>query len=746
MTGQLIGQLVMWFIIAVIAIVIIYWALNWLYRRSTKETAFVRTGFLGEKVVIDGGAFVWPIVHDITPVKMNTLQLEVERSNENALITKDRMRVDVVADFYVRVRQDREAVSIAASTLGRRTMQQEQLHDLLFGKFVSSLRSVAAEMTLEEIHEQRADYVTRVKETALEALAENGLELESVAITDIDQTSLEHFNPSNRFDAEGLTRLIEEIETKRRQRNDIEQETAILIRSRNLEAEKQSLQIELESETARLQQTQEIETRRADQRALIAQETAQKDTQAQNAKISSQEQIEKTQIAHEQAVSEARIRKELDIRKQEIEKQRELESSEISSREAIDLNRIKQEQAIAEAEIAKEAQVASERIAAEKATRQLEIDRRKKEDEAEIKAQEAVEAARISQQKALDTQRIEAARETREQEIARDEALEAAELSKQRQLDTQRIGVELSLEQEQIEAARKREVLDVARGQALDTAQLERRQTLEQLEVQRVRALREAEIMSREEVERARLATERGLDEARISVERDRRALEIERDHAVETAQLEKAISIYQKSLEESAAQIDADLARAKAAEAEEAVRTARAKEEAHRRRTVELSLAEKDAEAKKIAADADKVRAAVEAEAQRLIYEAENILTDESRHSLFRRKMLEHVEGIIAASVKPMEKINDIKIMQLDGIGGGNGGVHKNTTDEVIDSALRYRVQAPMVDNLLSDIGIEGGSLSKMGGLIREARDLGSIAKEADRGKGDGKTPDGKK
>ena len=41
MTGQLIGQLILWLIVAVIVIAIIYWVMNWLYRRSTKEMAFV---------------------------------------------------------------------------------------------------------------------------------------------------------------------------------------------------------------------------------------------------------------------------------------------------------------------------------------------------------------------------------------------------------------------------------------------------------------------------------------------------------------------------------------------------------------------------------------------------------------------------------------------------------------------------------------------------------------------------------
>jgi uncharacterized membrane protein YqiK len=147
--------------------------------------------------------------------------------------------------------------------------------------------------------------------------------------------------------------------------------------------------------------------------------------------------------------------------------------------------------------------------------------------------------------------------------------------------------------------------------------------------------------------------------------------------------------------------------------------------------------LAQKDAEEKRIAAQAEQVRAAVTAEAQKLLYEAENVLTDEARYGLFRRRLLDRIEGIVRESVKPMEKIEGIRILQVDGLSGSGGGRGdgRSPTDEVIDSALRYRVQAPLIDQVLKEIGIEGGSLSRLPGLMREASDMQRVAKEAGAG-----------
>src|SRR5919198_4480538 len=257
MTGADFGAFLLGLAVVAIVAAIVVWLFHWLYLRSSKERAFVRTGMGGQKVVMNGGAFVLPIVHEVIPVNMNTLRLEVSRGRDKALITRDRMRVDVVSEFYVRVQATDNAIAFAAQTLGQRTMQPDALRELIEGKLVDGLRSVAAEMTMEQMHERRGEYVKRVKATVAEDLLKNGLELETVSLTGLDQTNMEFFNPSNAFDAEGLTRLTEEIERRKKIRNDIEQDTLIQIRNKNLEAERVQLDIDRESEYARLRQENE---------------------------------------------------------------------------------------------------------------------------------------------------------------------------------------------------------------------------------------------------------------------------------------------------------------------------------------------------------------------------------------------------------------------------------------------------------------------------------------------------------
>ncbi|MBE8167295.1 MAG: flotillin family protein [Shewanella sp.] len=306
-----------------------------LYRRATKELSFVRTGFGGEKVIKDGGAIVLPVLHETIFVNMNTLRIEVEKTQKDALITRDRMRVDVKADFYLRVAPNAEGISMAAQTLGNRTNRVEELKQLMESKFVDVLRAVAAEMSMTEMHEQRSDFVQRVQNNVANDLEKNGLELESVSLTGFDQTDLQYFNENNAFDAEGRARLAKIIEEKRKETNDIEQENRILIEQRNLEAEKLSLEVEKLEQEAKLTQQQSLEFKRAEQQAEITKQRELKSQEEQEAVIAKDRAIETAEIEKNHDIETRKIEKRQAIEQSRIQQQREIEVAEQEKRIAV---------------------------------------------------------------------------------------------------------------------------------------------------------------------------------------------------------------------------------------------------------------------------------------------------------------------------------------------------------------------------------------------------------------------------
>src|SRR5206468_591412 len=117
-----------------------------------------------------------------------------------------------------------------------------------------------------------------------------------------------------------------------------------------------------------------------------------------------------------------------------------------------------------------------------------------------------------------------------------------------------------------------------------------------------------------------------------------------------------------------------------------------------------------------------------IEAEGKRMMNESLNVLSPEARGSEARLRVIDRIEGIIRESVKPMESIESIKILHVDGLGGGGGGqvgpggeTQANFSDSVVNSALRYRAQAPLVDSLLKEIGLQGGDLGQISKMLEK-------------------------
>ena len=542
------------------AMLAIGFILSRLYTRSTKEMAFVRTGMGGQKVIMDGGALVLPVLHDICRVNMNTLRLEVSRARNESLIAKDRMRVDVIAVFYVRVQPTVESIASAAQTLGSRTLEPMKLKELVEGKFVDALRATAATMTMQQLQDARQVFVQGVQNAVSADILQNGLELESVSLTSLDQTAKEYFNPNNAFDAEGLTKLTEETERRRKERNDIEQDTEVAVRQKDLSAGQEKLEIERKQEFLVLDQQRQIETQRAEQVAQIARQQAERHREAEQAKIVAQQEIDQARLAAERQVKAAEAEKEQAVRQRQIAAEREIQISKID--------------------------------------------------------QEKVSML----------------------------------------------------------AAQDKEI--------------------------------SISVKSREQSEAERLA-----NEARAEAARAEESVKTARDVAI--AEREKSVALVEAQQEAQKQAISVTVA----AQAEK-------------------NAAADQAEAVRIRSEAQRIAYQVEAEGKRLVNEAINTLRDAQIALQLKLALIERLPAIIEQTVKPMEAIEGIKIIQVEGLGGasrstGGGSAEGavsgggNLADQAANAMLRYRAQQPVVDALLSEIGLRGGDINGLIGAAMPGSDL---------------------
>jgi len=424
-------------ILLALAIAIIVYLLHWLYRRSSKEVSFVRTGMLGEKVVISGGAFVLPIIHNITQVGMRTLSLTIKRDGDKSLITKDRMRAELVTEFFTKVPPDERAVSTAAQTLGNRTLDPEHLREVVQGRFADALGEVAAKMTLDEIQENRGQFVKEVTKIADESIGHTGLALETVSIISLDQTPIEQFNPANTFDSQGLTQLTEQIESRKKKRNDITQDTKISIENKNLETVQKELEIKKNEEFSRYKQEREISIQKSNERTETIKQRAEKEREAEEAEISSQEKIEVAKISQNQVIEVERKLTETRLI-EEIEKRRK-EQNEIEKNATYEIRQKDLETEVKVLNLDKESEYArleKQRLvdmkrAQEKATIIKEQSERQKDaEEAQIISEQEIKNAKIAQQKNIDSHRIETEREVRLLDIEKAKRLSIEEHQK----------------------------------------------------------------------------------------------------------------------------------------------------------------------------------------------------------------------------------------------------------------------------------------------------------------------------
>ncbi len=359
--------------IVILVIGAILYLLTKLYVKTPSNLAYVRTGMGGKKVIIDGGAVFIPMFHELMPILTETMKIIVVRSGPDSLLTKDKLRADVTAEFFIKVEKNAESVIAAATSLGNKGTDDRAVKDLVEEKLVSALRSVAAQLDLEELNADRQGFADKVQALVAKDLTPNGLTLETTTCSKLDQADYKNINLNNVFDAQGAKTVAEKTQQAIVSRNQIEKEAEVQIAAKNLETTKQINELKVNEEKSIAEKNKAVIMVQAENTA--------------EAKIKSAQQ--------NKLAKEAEILTEQELAVKEQEKEKAIAAAEVEKNKAVELANIEKEQTIAvkeqEKEKAKEtAVVEKEKALAEKAAEKAQAD--KLRSEAEKEATEAAQA------------------------------------------------------------------------------------------------------------------------------------------------------------------------------------------------------------------------------------------------------------------------------------------------------------------------------------------------------------------
>src|SRR5688500_7922887 len=302
-----------------------------LYRKASANMAFVKTGMGGAAVIMDGGRLILPVIHQIIPVSLETMRLNVERRGTHALITKDNLRVDLSAEFYIKVQANTDDILQAARSLGGRNVKSDAVSELVQEKLVSALRTVAATKELVELHAKRDEFASAVQEIVTHDLASNGLTLESVTISSLDQTDPTQLQEQNVFDAQGLRKIAQITQQARIERNAIEREAEKQVVQRNVHTNKAVLDLQRDQAEFEAEQKMKVANVRAAREREVQEFKLAQDEAISRRDIEKMKAIETAEVERTLAVEQAQVMKRITL----VAKLREQEQAEILKKRTV---------------------------------------------------------------------------------------------------------------------------------------------------------------------------------------------------------------------------------------------------------------------------------------------------------------------------------------------------------------------------------------------------------------------------
>ncbi len=483
-------------LLAVVILLVLFRSVMRAYVKTPANRAFVRTGGLSgratnpPKVVMNGGAWVFRSIHEIIWVDLGTMAIEIERTEQNALLTIDPQYADIKAIFYIKVNPTVEGIIDAARTIGGKQVDGDAVKQLVDAKLDGALRDVAASFTLMSLHQEREKFIQEVQNRLKTDLEENGLMLESVSILTLRAARQGSFGTDDVFGAQVARANAQVIQQALRERNEIERNAEIEIKTRDTEASKQRLELDRQLALASVTQEREVRSIQASERATASQR-----------EFEEKQKEELARISMERAVSISNLEREQELAIQEERKQQEVAKTEVLRQQTVELAEqqrqitVLQEQQKREAAEKARLLVSAEREQANQALKTIEATQQAQR-EAQIQVIQAEREARkvqVEQQNKIELDAMRKQREAEAQAKALKETVNAQAEAAQKQAETLRTQTRAEVEAEKLRAEAFKAKASAAGLADADVMKAKADASMREAEAIRARGLAEAE-------------------------------------------------------------------------------------------------------------------------------------------------------------------------------------------------------------------------------------------------------------
>ena len=360
------------------------------------------------------------------------------------------------------------------------------------------------------------------------------------------------------------------------------------------------------------------------------------------------------------------------------------------------------EQEVQEREFLMKQEVEKARVAQEQAIEEREIEKIKEVELAKVEQEQTVQIREIEKNLIVETEQIEQMKAVQIAEIEKDLIVEIQRFDQEEQVGIREQGKLLEIERAKIGQEEGVALRDIEKALAVETSKFSQEQAVQEREIEKNLVIETAQINQNRQVELTEIDKVLEVEQSRIGQELSLQLIDEDRN-----------ISVADKQVDTANAQKNQLVAEAGKAEAEIGVIAVQQTKEAEWQREVAVIGAEAQAQPIERLADAVLAEAMAKAQGEMAHMEARNVA---EQRVLVQEAIMELIDGsadIVEQLMRPVEKIDSIKILDMGGSEGQKDEVNRSTMGRLANNLLDTGAISPMLKELFDFADVDAEKIA---------------------------------